>query len=102
MADRPEQHRLGGRPLIASPASNSTSVGPQLSIEKRHVFLGLLWVGDVGRAPEDTYQLGGVHFQLSRGVAWIAPDQSVHIRWRAKASYRLCDTAVEAYDCVLD
>ena len=47
MADRPEQHRLGGRRLIASPASNSTSVGPQLSIEKRHVFLCLLWVGDV-------------------------------------------------------
>jgi hypothetical protein len=95
MADRPEQHRLGGRRLIASPASNTTSVGPQLSIEKRHVFLGLLWVGDVGRAPEDSYQLGGVHFQLSKGAAWIAPDQSVHI---GKAI--LQDLAVNGYQIV--
>jgi hypothetical protein len=86
---------LAGRRPIASPASNSTSVGPQLSIEKRHVFLGLLWVGDVGRALEDTHQLGGVHFQLSKGAAWIAPDQSVHT---AKAI--LQDLTVNGYQIV--
>jgi hypothetical protein len=43
----------------------------------------------------DTHQLGGVHFQLSKGAAWIAPDQSVHT---AKAI--LQDLTVNGYQIV--
>ncbi len=45
------------------------SVGPQFPIEKRHVFLGLLWVGDAGRAPEGSTRRSAP--QLSNGAAWM-------------------------------